>query len=135
MNDDTQVPLLRAVSLFSNCGAGDLGYKRAGFRFDVMAELDPRRLEVALLNHEGAHGVPGDLGDTWQTVITEYRATAGNIRPSLLAACPPCQGMSSARGNRGKEDDAVAGFERWAEPPCRRDSKRRPRVRAGPHSS
>lgn len=32
---------LRAVSLFSNCGAGDVGYRDAGFRFDVMAELDP----------------------------------------------------------------------------------------------
>ncbi len=107
-NEDPQ-QLQRAVSLFSNCGAGDLGFKRAGFQFDVMAELDPRRLEVALLNHGGAKGVPGDLRETWQTVVHEYRASAGNVRPSLLAACPPCQGMSSARGNRGKEDDAEAG--------------------------
>ncbi len=43
----------RAVSLFSNCGAGDLGYREAGFKFDVMAELDPRRLEVSLLKSPG----------------------------------------------------------------------------------
>src|SRR5258706_15924771 len=59
----------RAVSLFSNCGAGDVGYRKAGFRFDVMAELDPRRLGVCLLNHPGATGVSGDLRKTWRKVV------------------------------------------------------------------
>src|SRR6266704_3960923 len=100
---------LRAVSLFSNCGAGDVGFRRAGFTFDVMAELDSRRLEVALLNHPGAKGIPGDLRNTWPHVVETYRQTAGDERPALLAACPPCQGMSSARGRRGLKNDAVAG--------------------------
>lgn len=100
---------LRAVSLFSNCGAGDVGYREAGFRFDVMAELDPRRLEVCLLNHPGAEGVPGDLRKTWPTVVKNYRARAGQARPALLCACPPCQGMSSARSGKGSHDDADAG--------------------------
>lgn len=100
---------LRAVSLFSNCGAGDVGYRDAGFRFDVMAELDPRRLDVCLLNHPGAEGVAGDLRKTWQTVIKKYRARAGKARPALLCACPPCQGMSSARSGKGSHDDAAAG--------------------------
>lgn len=100
---------LRAVSLFSNCGAGDVGYRNAGFHFDVMAELDPRRLDVCLLNHPGAEGVPGDLRKTWKTVIKKYRARAGNARPALLCACPPCQGMSSARSGKGSHDDAEAG--------------------------
>jgi len=99
----------RAVSLFSNCGAGDVGYSEAGFRFDVMAELDPRRLEVSLLNHPSATGVPGDLRETWTEVVRAYRKKAGNKRPALLSACPPCQGMSSARSDRGREDDADAG--------------------------
>ncbi len=100
---------LRAVSLFSNCGAGDLGYAQAGFQFDVMAELDPRRLEVCLLNHRGAVGVPGDLRETWPSVVATYRKRAGAVRPALLAACPPCQGMSSARSDRGNAEDADAG--------------------------
>lgn len=99
----------RAVSLFSNCGAGDVGYAKAGFKFEVMAELDPRRLEVSLLNHPNATGVAGDLCKTWPKVIEEYRKRAGNARPALLAACPPCQGMSSARSGRGKSEDADAG--------------------------
>lgn len=100
-----------AVSLFSNCGAGDVGYRQAGFRFDVMAELDPRRLEVCLLNHPGAVGVANDLRHTWPTVIRRYRAIAGETPPDLLAACPPCQRYSSARGKRGQQADGVAGSE------------------------
>lgn len=98
-----------SVSLFSNCGAGDVGYRRAGFRFDVMAELDARRLSVATLNHPRAAEVPGDLRQTWPDVVATWRARHGDRRPSLLAACPPCQGMSSARGGRGAEHDAEAG--------------------------
>jgi DNA (cytosine-5)-methyltransferase 1 len=101
----------RAISLFSNCGAGDVGYRRAGFQFDVMAELDPRRLEVCLLNHSGAVGVPSDLRNTWPTVIKKYRVIAGNTPPDLLAACPPCQRYSSARGKRGQEADGVEGSQ------------------------
>ncbi|MBI2741047.1 MAG: DNA cytosine methyltransferase [Rhodospirillales bacterium] len=101
--------MFSAVSLFSNCGAGDVGYRSAGFRFDVMAELDERRLDVALLNHPGAVGVPGDLRKTWRKVVKEYQKRAGNRRPALLCACPPCQGMSSARSGKGWHEDAEAG--------------------------
>ncbi|MCQ3002571.1 DNA cytosine methyltransferase [Pseudomonas syringae] len=100
---------LRAVSLFSNCGAGDIGYRKAGFKFEVMAELDPRRLEVCLLNHPEAEGISGDLRDTWTSVVDSYRLRAGKTKPALLSACPPCQGMSSARSGKGSHDDAEAG--------------------------
>jgi len=75
-----------------------------------MAELDRRRLDVCLMNHPGAVGVAGDLRDTWRQVVKEYIKRAGkNRRPSLICACPPCQGMSSARSDRGSHDDADAG--------------------------
>ena len=104
---------LRAVSLFSNCGAGDVGYREAGFSFEVMAELDERRLEVCLLNHPQAEGVPGDLRHTWPNVAAKYRERAGDEPPALLCACPPCQGVSSARGKRGNgenPDDGVKDY-------------------------
>lgn len=101
---------LRAVSLFSNCGAGDVGFRLAGFRFDVMAELEKKRLTVALWNHPGATGIVGDLRNTWPEVVRCYREQAGDERPALLAACPPCQGMSSAKGRRGLMEDADSGM-------------------------
>jgi DNA (cytosine-5)-methyltransferase 1 len=100
---------LRAVSLFSNCGAGDLGYAKAGFDFDVLAELDERRLSIAALNLPDAETVPGDLRETWPEVVEKYRKRNGATPPALLAACPPCQGMSSARSGRGRADDPDAG--------------------------
>lgn len=100
---------MKAVSLFSNCGAGDVGYRKAGFEFKVMAELDPNRLAVALANHPTAVGVPGDLRETWMTVVKKWQSTEHETRPDLLAACPPCQGMSTARGGMGNHDDHEAG--------------------------
>ena len=98
-----------SVSLFSNCGAGDYGYRRAGFSFVVMAELLQKRMRVAELNHIDAEGVVGDLRETWPLVVEKYRAKSGGIAPSLLSACPPCQGLSTANNRRGKENDIEAG--------------------------
>ncbi|MCQ3804231.1 MAG: DNA cytosine methyltransferase [Acidimicrobiia bacterium] len=100
---------MKAVSLFSNCGAGDVGFSAAGFRFSVISELVEKRLEVARLNHPDAVAVSGDLRSTWPVVIDSFRETHGSDAPVLLSGCPPCQGMSSARGDRGKENDPDAG--------------------------
>jgi DNA (cytosine-5)-methyltransferase 1 len=104
-----RTPSLPAVSLFTNCGAGDLGYARVGFGFQVLAELQHRRLDVAALNHPRAIPIPGDLRDTWTRVIDAYRTRAPGTPPALLSACPPCQGMSSARSGRGLASDPDAG--------------------------
>lgn len=103
-----QAGRFRAVSLFSNCGAGDVGFAEAGFEFGVMAEIDRRRLRVAALNHQAAAAVWGDLRETWTDVVAQFKAVSSE-QPDLLAACPPCQGMSTARSNRGFDHDAAAG--------------------------
>ena len=100
---------MRAVSLFSNCGAGDVGFAAAGFRFRVVSELIERRLEVTRLNHPDAVAVSGDLRTTWPVVVDSFREAHGDEAPVLLSGCPPCQGMSSARSGRGKENDPDAG--------------------------
>ena len=110
MSDTTShVPAPTAVSLFSNCGAGDVGFSAAGFRFRIMAELVADRLNVALRNHLNAQGIPGDLRNTWGEVVDKWRILHGPTAPTLLAACPPCQGMSTARSDRGFEDDPDVG--------------------------
>lgn len=97
-----------AVSLFSNCGAGDVGFANAGFQFRVVSEIERRRLRLAALNHQAAAAVWGDLRGTYEEVIVQFRALDGG-RPDLLAACPPCQGMSTARRDRGPDHDVKAG--------------------------
>ena len=100
--------VVRAVSLFSNCGAGDVGFAAAGFQFRVVSELVEKRLEVARLNHPDAvavSGIFGDLAHRSRILSRRPRLEA----PVLLSGCPPCQGMSSARGDRGKESDPDVG--------------------------
>ena len=82
------VASLESVSLFSNCGAGDVGFARARFRFRVLAEIDERRLDVALRNHRHAFGIVGDLRETWPEVVASYREHCGSTQPDLLSACP-----------------------------------------------
>ena len=100
---------LGAVSLFTNCGAGDIGFAMTGFQFEVLAEIDRRRLAVAALNLPGSSAIPGDLRRTWPDVVSAYRDRRDRESPALLAACPPCQGLSTANGNRGQEEDADTG--------------------------
>ncbi|MCY4674021.1 MAG: DNA cytosine methyltransferase [Bacteroidetes bacterium] len=99
----------RAVSLFTNCGAGDVGFAKAGFRFEVLAEIDRHRLAVAALNLPGTSVIPGDLCDTWPDVVAAYRGRRDKEPPALLAACPPCQGLSTANAKRGMGQDADSG--------------------------
>ena len=94
-----------AAGLFCNCGASDLGYAKAGFRFRVLAEIEPLRLAVALANHRQAEGVLGDLRKTWKDAVRAWRKKCGDARPALVTACPPCQGMSTLRSRRGRETD------------------------------
>jgi DNA (cytosine-5)-methyltransferase 1 len=85
-----------------------------------MAELEERRLELCRWNHQpygledgtpvpDENFVPGDLRRTWKTVVERYRDTVGDEAPALLSACPPCQGMSTARTGIGKGDDLEDG--------------------------
>lgn len=99
-----------AISLFSNCGAGDVGYKLSGFDFKVMAEINPQRLEICGLNHPGAYLIQGDLNKTWKKVVDTYKDEFGD-ELDLLCACPPCQGFSSARGDRGKLNNPDHGMK------------------------
>lgn len=98
----------RAVSLFSNCGAGDTGYRDAGFTFDVAAELEERRLKVCEANLPSVAGIPGDLKKTWSEVVSVYRKRTSKPL-DLLTSCPPCQGMSTIRAGMGKGSDPEEG--------------------------
>ena len=54
-------------------------------------------------------GVPGDLRKMWREVVERWRLLHGATAPALVAACPPCQGMSTVRSDRGAENDPDAG--------------------------
>ena len=79
---ETSLMPLSAVSLFTNCAAGDVGYSKAGFRFEVLAEIDQHRLAVAGLNLPDSSLIPGDLRSTWSDVVF-------GLSRSVRAKAPP----------------------------------------------
>ena len=81
---------LEAVSLFSNCGAGDVAFAWVGFRFQVLAEIDEQRLHVALRNHPDAVSIVGDLRETWPSVVASYQERCGSPLQAPMSTCPPC---------------------------------------------
>lgn len=103
-------PAFPALSMFSNAGIGDYGYRLAGFTFHAHAELRPARLAIAKLNHPRTADVAGDLRETLPRFIEAYEDYAEGRRPALLTGCSPCQGMSTAsawarKGKTGPSDD------------------------------
>jgi DNA (cytosine-5)-methyltransferase 1 len=77
-----------------------------------MAELEPERLELCQWNFGGEDKqiefVNGDLRETWRIVVEQYSDIARGD-PVLLTACPPCQGMSTARSGLGSGSDLDDG--------------------------
>jgi DNA (cytosine-5)-methyltransferase 1 len=100
---DQVKPLLPALSLFSGAGIGDYGYRSAGFRYCVLADLEPRRLAICRANHPGSVTVAGDLRETWHQVVKAYRRTCGTASPALLTGMPPCEAMSWANSWTGAD--------------------------------
>ncbi|MGB4116023.1 MAG: DNA cytosine methyltransferase [Polaromonas sp.] len=104
---------LKAVSLFSSAGIGDLGVQAAGIQIVLANELLPSR--VALYRENFEHEIlEGDVLQLKKQLIeSTVRALQGD-ELFLLHATPPCQGMSSngmgklkaeiASGRRHEED-------------------------------
>ena len=98
---------MKACSMFTNCGAADFGLQSAGFQFIAIAELLEVRANVALQNLPYARLVQGNLEMTWPTFCDVVEEFSDEI--DLLTACPPCQGLSSARCAAGNSTDPISG--------------------------
>lgn len=105
---------LKAVSLFSSAGIGELGIQAAGLEVVLANELLPQR--VAMYRENFKHAVlQGDIRTKKNEIIELAAEFAGQEEIFLLYVTPPCQGMSSnglgklnaevAAGRRGREDD------------------------------
>lgn len=106
----TPTRILPALSMFSNAGIGDFGYRLAGFTFHAHGELHKKRLAICKHNHPRSADIEGDLRKTKDKLIRAYRERARDRRPALLTGMSPCQGMSSAsawarKGTEGPSKD------------------------------
>jgi DNA (cytosine-5)-methyltransferase 1 len=104
---------LKAVSLFSSAGIGELGVKATGIEIVVANELLPSR--IAIYKENFSHEIiQGDIRERKQDIIKAAKIQLAGDELFLLYATPPCQGMSTngmgklksevASGRRGDED-------------------------------
>ena len=106
------VPLRTAVSLFSGAGLSDLGYEMAGFQFVVQVDVDQRRVAIGADNFPKSTWFTRDVRGCEEEIAEAYRGSTSQ-RLDLLAATPPCQGMSSSNPTRGKRQTAQAEALEW----------------------
>lgn len=102
-----------SVDLF--CGAGGLsqGFKRAGCRTIMAADLDEAALRTFRLNHPEVPRERVVATDLAELDVGDFLELTGGENPDVLIAAPPCQGFSqaghrsrsSASGYRTADDD------------------------------
>lgn len=81
---------MKALSLFTGAGIGDLGLRAAGFDFSGFCEIEGDRLELVKYNFPKAEFYVGDIWDTYPRIISKFKGE--NLK--LITCTAPCQGMS-----------------------------------------
>ena len=84
---------LKAISLFSCGGIGDIGFRDAGIDVVLLNDLDQRRLDFASNIHPNAKIVAGDIRIVQDEIVENAKHLTGSD-DLLVSLTPPCQGMS-----------------------------------------
>lgn len=101
---------LKAISLFSCGGIGDLALKGAGVDVILANELESDRAEVFCHNFPEVNMIIGDIWKKKDEIIRETRSLLQDDKLDIVFATPPCQGMS--KNGRGKLLNLVRKGER-----------------------
>ena len=90
--------MLKAVSLFTGAGIGDIGFREAGYSFCLMTEKEPQRLSLAEINFSKAEMCVGDINELVEEVVYKVLSilTRENTELDMLSCTAPCQGMSKS---------------------------------------
>lgn len=87
---------MKALSLFSGAGIGDLGFRAAGLDFVAFCELERDRLGIARQNFPEARFFEGDIWSLRSNIVDFVRTSCerSNEDLFLISCTAPCQGMS-----------------------------------------
>lgn len=91
---------MKAISLFSCGGIGDLALQASGIDVLVANELLNERANVFMANYPNVSMVVGDINEQKDNIINELNKKLGKDSLDIVFATPPCQGMS--KNGRGK---------------------------------
>lgn len=91
---------LKAISLFSSAGIGDLAFQRLPVEILVSCELLEDRHQIYAQNFPDVIPLTGDIWELKAEIIAKTKELLGGAELDILFATPPCQGMS--KNGRGK---------------------------------
>ena len=91
---------MKAITLFSSAGIGDLAVKASGIDILVANELLEDRVSLHRRNFPGTQMIDGDIWSKKGEIIETTLKLLGGEELDFLFATPPCQGMS--RNGQGK---------------------------------
>ena len=91
---------MKAISLFSCGGIGDLGLRQAGFNVIVANELLEERAEIFKYNFPDTFMIVGNVWNKKHEIIATTKKNLSGDNLDIVFATPPCQGMS--KNGRGK---------------------------------
>lgn len=86
---------MRAISLFSSAGIGDLGIEKSGIEVVISSELLEDRHKLYSQNFRNVQCITGDIWETAPKIIETYKDSFNNEELFMIYATPPCQGMST----------------------------------------
>lgn len=93
---------MKAISLFSSAGIGELRIPRDKFNFILANELLAKRADCYNFFYPNTRMLNGDITDT--SIKDEIIRTANKEKVKLLLATPPCQGLSTLGKNKVQDD-------------------------------
>lgn len=96
----TKLKPLKAISLFSSAGIGDLALQNLPVEVLVSCELLEERHQVYLHNFPNSVPFTGDIWELKDSIIARTKQLLAGNELDILFATPPCQGMS--KNGRGK---------------------------------
>lgn len=85
-----------AIDLFSGCGGSALGFKNAGFKITAAVDNDKASAKTYKKNNPKTIFFEDKIEDLKGNVILE-KSGLKKGKCTVILACPPCQGFSSAR--------------------------------------
>ena len=93
---------MKAISLFSSAGIGELRLPKDKFEFILANELLERRAKCYSFWYPDTRMINGDITNV--KVKEEIIRTANGSDAKLLLATPPCQGLSTLGKNKVQDD-------------------------------
>lgn len=104
----------KVISTFSGCGGSSLGYKLAGCDVRLAVEWEENAVTTYRHNFPRTTVFHGDIAALTVDKARELAGLAPGEELDIFDGSPPCQGFSTAAGNRNPEDERNQLFLEYA---------------------